>query len=137
VAVDSEVDVASRTVLIVDDSSVSRKILRSCLPKDRTFALLEAADGEAGLSAHRAHRPEITFLDLTMPGMDGFTCLAEIRSSSPDAVVVVVTADVQTQSLERALQLGAMEILKKPPSKETVGAVLARAEARLGLAHGA
>jgi len=128
--------VADRTVLIVDDSPISRTILKSCLPKDRPFAVMEAGDGGPGLELYRARRPDITFLDLTMPGMDGLTCLAEIRASCPDAVVIIVTADVQIRSITRALELGAVEVLKKPPSKESVGAALARAESRLGTPHG-
>jgi two-component system chemotaxis response regulator CheY len=130
------VDVADRTLLIVDDSPISRKILRSCLPKDRAFVVLEANDGGPGLEAHKAHMPDVTFLDLTMPGMDGLTCLTHIRAHCPEALVIIVTADVQIRSLTRALELGALEVLKKPPSKESVGNALARAESRLGPRHG-
>jgi two-component system chemotaxis response regulator CheY len=126
-----------RTVLIVDDSDIARKILRSCLPKDRGLTVIEANDGAAGLAAHRTHRPDITFLDLTMPGMNGLTCLGEIRSCAPDAVVIVVTADVQTRSLQAALDLGALEVLNKPPSKKAIDEILQRAEARLERVHAA
>ena len=122
----------TRTLLIVDDSPISRRILKSCLPKGRNFVVAEACDGAAGLAAHREQRPDLTFLDLTMPGMNGFDCLAGIMASSPGAAVVVVTADVQKRSTERARALGAMDVIGKPPTREAVAAALERADARRG-----
>lgn len=115
-----------RNVLIVDDSPVSRKILRSCLPKDPVCAVREAGDGNAALQQFKEHRPDVTFLDLTMPRMDGFDCLAALKAMSKEAVVVVVTADVQPRSISRALELGAAYVLRKPPTREAVAAVLAQ-----------
>lgn len=115
-----------RNVLIVDDSPVSRKILKSCLPKDPACAVREAGDGTAALQQFAEQRPDVTFLDLTMPQMDGLDCLAALKSMAKEAVVVVVTADVQERSISRALELGAAEVLRKPPTREAVAAVLAR-----------
>jgi two-component system chemotaxis response regulator CheY len=119
-------------ILIVDDSPISRKILRACLPRERTFAVTEAGDGRTGLQLFRDRPPDLTFLDLTMPRMAGLECLAEMKALEPRAVVVVVTADVQARSLSRALELGAAEVLRKPPTREAVAAVLARVEAPPG-----
>ena len=127
---------SKRDVLIVDDSPVSRKILRSCLPAGREFVVREAADGRAGLERYREQRPEITFLDLTMPGMTGLEFLAAVKGLQPEAVVVVVTADVQAGSIRKALELGAVEVLHKPPTREAVSQVVDRAEAALRGAHG-
>jgi two-component system chemotaxis response regulator CheY len=126
----------NRTILIVDDSAVARRMLRSCLPGDRAFAIFEADDGDTGLAAFRDRRPDITFLDLTMPRVNGLDCLADLRASSPEALVIVATADVQLRSIRRALDLGAMEVLRKPPTRESVRAVLERAESKLEAALG-
>lgn len=115
-----------RNVLIVDDSPVSRKILKSCLPKDPACAVREAGDGDAALQQFTEQRPDITFLDLTMPRMAGLDCLAALKSLSREAVVIVVTADVQPRSISRALELGAAEVLRKPPTREAVAQVLER-----------
>lgn len=127
----------TRNVLIVDDSPVSRKILKSCLPKDREFSITEAGDGSDGLARFKESAPEVTFLDLTMPRMDGLECLAEMKALQPRALVVVVTADVQTGSVNRALELGAVDVLRKPASKEAVSGALARVDALLGGTHAA
>jgi two-component system chemotaxis response regulator CheY len=121
-----------RNVLIVDDSPVSRKILRSCLPKEPVCAVREAGDGNAALQQFAEQRPDITFLDLTMPRMAGLECLAALKAMAQDAVVVVVTADVQVRSISRALELGAAEVLRKPPTREAVAQVLARVAPAVG-----
>jgi two-component system chemotaxis response regulator CheY len=117
-----------RKILIVDDSPISRKMLKSCLPKDREFEIVEAGDGMAGLEMFKQHEPDLTFMDLTMPVMDGVQSLAEIMKYKSDAVVVVCTADVQTKSINRVLELGAYHVVKKPPTRENVSQTLAMME---------
>jgi len=87
------------TILIVDDSTISRKIVKKCLPKDREFELFEAGDGLAGLEKFKEVKPDLVFLDLTMPVMDGVQALKEMLKVDQDAVVVVQTADVQKKRL--------------------------------------
>jgi len=111
-------------ILIVDDSPVSRKILRSCLPADGGFTVAEAGDGSAAVQRFREQRPDVTFLDLTMPKVSGLECLAELKALEREAVVVVVTADVQASSRSRALELGAARVLQKPPTREAVAEIL-------------
>jgi two-component system chemotaxis response regulator CheY len=114
------------SILIVDDSPVSRKILRSCLPPDGRFTVTEAGDGAAALQRFREHRPDVTFLDLTMPRVSGLECLAALKALAQEAVVVVVSADIQASSRSQALALGAAGFLAKPPTREAVAEVLAR-----------
>jgi two-component system chemotaxis response regulator CheY len=120
-----------RTILIIDDSPISRKMLKSCFPASNDFEFHEAADGLQGVNRHREISPDITFLDLTMPVMDGATCLAKILKASPDAVIIISTADIQTKSIEHVMALGALMVLKKPPTKDNVSIALAAAEERL------
>ena len=68
-----------RKILIVDDSPISRKMLKSCLPKDDGSEIHEAGDGRAGLEKFKEIAPDITFLDLTMPVMDGAQALEEMK----------------------------------------------------------
>ncbi len=121
-----------KKILIVDDSPISRRILKSCIPKDRGYEFFEAGDGRAGLDTYRNIRPDVTFMDLTMPVMDGLCATGEIRKFDPDATIIVCTADVQAKSISNALNLGAMMVVKKPPTKETVEDALSRAEERIG-----
>ena len=115
-------------ILIVDDSPISRKMLKSCLSKEREFQIVEAGDGLQGLEMFKEHRPDLTFMDLTMPVMDGVRSLDEIMKFDKDATVIVCTADVQIKSIKRVLELGAFHIVKKPPTKDNVLKALTMAE---------
>jgi two-component system chemotaxis response regulator CheY len=117
-----------QTVLIVDDSPISRKMLKSCFPKDRGLEFHEAGDGQQGLDLYKQLRPDLVTMDLTMPVMDGVTALVEIRAFDPKATVIVCTADVQEKSLQEVNEKGAFMILPKPPSKASVLEALAKVE---------
>lgn len=118
-------------ILIVDDSPISRKMLKSCIPKDGGYVFHEAGDGQAGLEMYMKKQPDVTFLDLTMPVMDGVKALEEIKKYDKHAMVIVVTADVQVQSIARVMELGAFLVVKKPPTKENIQEALAKAEEKL------
>lgn len=117
-----------KNILIVDDSPISRKMLKSCIPRDRNYEFFEAGDGEEGLVKFKELKPDVTFMDLTMPIMDGATSLREIVAYDPEALVIVSTADVQIKSLTNVLEIGAFLVLKKPPTKETIFDALSKAE---------
>jgi two-component system chemotaxis response regulator CheY len=121
-----------KKILIADDSAVARKILKSCLPKDQGFELYEASDGSEAVQKYREVSPDLTFMDLTMPVMDGITALVKIREIDEKAMVIVSTADVQKKTVEKVMQLGAFMLLKKPPSKEVVKNALLEAHKHLG-----
>ncbi len=121
-----------RKILIVDDSPISRKMLKSCLPKERSFEIVEAGDGAAGLEMFKLHNPDVTFMDLTMPVMDGVQSLREIMEYNKNAVVIVCTADVQVKSINRVLELGAFHVVKKPPTRENVFKALVLVEESSG-----
>lgn len=115
-------------ILIVDDSPISRRMLKSCFPKERGFEFHEAGDGQQGLDLYKELRPDLVTLDLTMPVMDGVTALAAIRAFDPLATVIVCTADVQAKSLREVSEKGAFLVLPKPPSKESVLEALTKVE---------
>jgi two-component system, chemotaxis family, chemotaxis protein CheY len=119
-----------KKVLLVDDSPISRKMMKSCLPKEREFEIFEAGDGLAGLESYKQNAPDVTFMDLTMPVMDGVQSLHEIIKFDKDAVVIVCTADVQVRSLDKVRETGAFHIVKKPPSKESINQALALVEGK-------
>lgn len=118
-------------ILIVDDSPVARKILKSCIPADQGYILFEADDGTAGLEKFKEFKPSVTFLDITMARMDGLQCLEQIKMIDREAVVVMCTADIQPKSAEKAEGLGAFRMIKKPPSKDAVREVLLLIEKHL------
>jgi two-component system chemotaxis response regulator CheY len=120
-------------ILIVDDSSISIKIIKSCIPKDMNYELFDAADGKMGVEKYKVIKPDLTFMDLTMPVMNGFQALEEIIKFDPRAMVIILTADVQIKAVAKAHDLGAFSVLKKPPSKEAIIAAIKEAADALAL----
>lgn len=119
------------TLLIVDDSPIARQILKKCLPKDSTFTIVEACDGQDAVEKFRQYRPEITFMDMTMPVMDGFQAIAEIKQFDPQAIIIAATADVQSKAKQRIADLGALMHMSKPVSPQGIKEALIKAEMAL------
>lgn len=101
------------TILIVDDSALSRRILRSIL-ESGGHAVLEAANGLAGLEHYVLHRPDLVLLDLLMQEMLGLEVLAKLREVDPRARVIVATADIQESTRVMVLEAGACGFVSKP-----------------------
>jgi len=113
-----------KSVLIVDDSPVARMIMKKCLPPDHGLTLYEASNGKEGIEKFLQFTPDLTFMDLTMPVMDGFEALAAIKEHDPQAIVIVATADIQEKVLRQVSEMGALHTIKKPPSKDRVSEAL-------------
>src|SRR5512145_1616419 len=101
-------------ILLVDDSHIAIKILRNCMPKDRKYEFYEATDGREGFEKFIAAKPDITFLDITMPVMDGIETLKEMKKLDKNAVIIMCTADVQPKTIQRVADLGALTLIRKP-----------------------
>ncbi len=114
------IGLAKGTVGIVDDSKMSRKILRNIL-EDAGYAVVgEATDGEEGIAVYMQYKPDILTLDITMPNMDGIEALREIMSVDKKARVVMISAAGQQQKIIESLKLGAEKFITKPFDPEEV-----------------
>lgn len=114
------------SALIVDDSLVARISLKGIL-KDTGLELAEASSGEAALELlSRGMKPDIVFLDLTMPGKGGIETLRELSASFPGLPVVVVTADIQTRTIEMVKESGAAAVVRKPADRAEILSALTR-----------
>ena len=106
--------------LVVDDSKISRKWLIEMIPKKivENAEIIEGCDGEEAIALFQKHQPDVLFLDITMPGIDGFEALKRIREINADALVVMISADRQKSTKEKVLRLGASAIISKPIDEE-------------------
>lgn len=102
------------TILVVDDSKMSRRMLRTILEEEGYAVIAEAANGEEGLEAYKQYHPSVVTMDITMPKMDGIAALKEIRAYDGNARVVMITAAGQQQKIIEALKLGAEKFITKP-----------------------
>ena len=112
-----------KTCLVVDDSSVIRKVARRIL-EGLEFQIMEAEDGEQALDACKRQLPEAILLDWNMPKMDGYEFLRMLRRlPGGDAPkVVFCTTENDVAHIARALHAGANEYIMKPFDKEIVQA---------------
>ena len=124
------VEIGARTkiptrVLIVDDSSTTRSIVRKVLSISG-FALdiHEASEGIGALGEIGSGNFGLVFLDYNMPGLNGFETLSEIRRTAPNVSVVMMTATVDNKIADRAHASGALAFLKKPFFPADIDAVL-------------
>jgi len=112
-----------KNCLVVDDSSVIRKVARRIL-EGLEFKIAEAEDGEQALEACRRQMPDAVLLDWNMPRMDGYEFLRVLRRM-PDGdrpKVVFCTSENDVAHIARALHAGANEYIMKPFDKEIVEA---------------
>jgi two-component system chemotaxis response regulator CheY len=116
--------------LIVDDTTVARRILKSCIPRAEDYEFHEAEDGVKGLEVYRNIRPDVTFMDINMPNMDGMDCLEQIIKVNPRAVVVMCSSEINPESIQKATSLGAFSTIRKPPTKDSLLHVLAMVQDR-------
>src|SRR5215471_6710301 len=101
-------------ILIADDHSVVRRGLRMFLAMDPELVVVgEAADGEEAVHLARVLLPDIVLMDLLMPGMDGITATALIRSELPDTEVLALTSVLEDASVVGAVRAGAIGYLLK------------------------
>lgn len=112
------------TILVVDDSKMSRRMLRTILEEEGYAVIAEATNGEEGLEAYKQYHPSVVTMDITMPKMDGIAALKEIRAYDGNARVVMITAAGQQQKIIEALKLGAEKFITKPFEQSEVIATM-------------
>jgi CheY-like chemotaxis protein len=106
----------TRTILIVDDDPSIRRLIATTLEDISGYRLEEAGDGAEAVSQALEAQPEIVFLDVDMPGVDGIDACRRLRSdpATAGATIVMLTGDSGPQAEHGALQAGADLFLTKP-----------------------
>ncbi len=116
--------------LIVDDEPLARERIRTLLCDEPDIELVgECGDGKEAVSAIREKSPELLFLDVQMPEMDGF---AVLRAVGPERVPAVVFVTAYDRYALRAFDVHALDYLLKPFDRERFQKALERARAQLG-----
>ena len=101
-------------VLIVDDLTFIKMVLKDLVEKAGFRVVGEASDGEEALKLYDEKRPDVVLLDITMPKMDGLTALKKILEMDPQAKVIMCSALGQQRLILQAIQLGAKDFIVKP-----------------------
>jgi two-component system LytT family response regulator len=117
------------TALLVDDEPLAREGLRILLARDPAVAdIHEARNGQDAVDAIRTLRPDVVFLDVQMPEMDGFAVARQLGAAHMPVIVFVTAHD---QYAIRAFEINAIDYLLKPVTEERFALSLARVKGRL------
>lgn len=111
-------------ILICDDSKLMRRKLSQSLGKKYDVEILEADNGLKGVELYRSEKPDLVFMDIVMPVMDGVTALKEIMGMDPHAKIVMSTSTGTKEKLKMALEAGAIEFIQKPWTEGQIEAMM-------------
>jgi DNA-binding response OmpR family regulator len=109
------------TILVVDDEPFICRSLTYILRKE-AYRVLEARNGEEGLAMIRAEKPDLVFLDVMMPKLDGYDVTKQVRAddSLADVKIVLLTARGQESDKVESRALGVVEHMTKPFSPSRI-----------------
>jgi two-component system chemotaxis response regulator CheY len=114
-------------VLLVDDSSFARRTARRIV-ESLGYRAAEAANGLEAIQTCARMDPDVVLLDLVMPGgIEGFETLAALKTANPRRRIIIVSADVQTDSRDRAIRAGAVGFVNKPLTADALSRTLDQA----------
>lgn len=109
----------SQKILIVEDEVHIRTLLEQALEEledEHNVEVLSAGDGEEGLAMIRQHRPQVVFLDIMMPKVNGYEVCRTVKKDPEfkDTMIVLLTAKGQEVDRKKGLELGAYDYMTKP-----------------------
>lgn len=109
-----------KTVLIADDATFMRMMIKDILIQAGFTVVGEAATGKKAVELYDKEKPTFVTMDITMPEMDGITAIKEILKIDPKARILVCSAMGQRELVVEALEAGALDFLIKPFKAESV-----------------
>jgi two-component system cell cycle response regulator DivK len=111
----------AKTILYVEDHELNRKIVRDLLRRT-SYRLIEAPDGEAGLTLARAQRPDLILMDVQLPKLSGIEVTRQLRAepATADTPIIAITSFALSGDEQRAKEAGASAYLAKPYSPFTL-----------------
>ena len=113
-------------ILVVDDEQAIQKTLKAVL-EDEGYRVDSVGSGADMLARLTEETPDLIFLDIWMPGMDGLEALAEVKQRRPETAVVMISGHGTIETAVKATKLGAYDFIEKPLSLEKTLLTVARA----------
>lgn len=114
-------------ILIVDDNYLMRTLLRGILRSEDCLVIGEAKNGVIALDFIEKTKPDVVFLDVVMPEMDGLETLQNIKRDNPEIIVVMITGNPSKENVQESIQGGASGFIIKPFNSAKVLETLHRA----------
>lgn len=101
------------TALVVEDEKVTNELLSSTFKN--FFSDVESCyDGETALELYKKSKPDIVFVDIIMPGMDGIELSRKIREQNKDQIIIVISASNDMEKISESIEVGVNSFIQKP-----------------------
>jgi two-component system chemotaxis response regulator CheY len=110
----------SKRILIVDDASFMRMMIKGFLTKNGYTVADEASNGMEAVEKYKQLSPDLVTMDITMPEMDGIEAVKAIRQIDPNAKIIMCSAMGQQNMVVQAIQAGARDFIVKPFQEDRV-----------------
>ena len=114
-------------VMVADDSTFMRKILKGILEREGYDNVIEAIDGEETVDKFKKEKPDLVLLDIIMEKKDGVTALKEMKKINPKSKFIIISAIGQDSMVKEAMQLGASNYIVKPFKSQDVALAIRKA----------
>lgn len=113
-------NMSDETMLIVDDSRLSRMMIKNyVLDAHPNWTIIEAVDGDDALEKSNGLSIDCMTIDYNMPGMDGITLIKKLRENFANAQIALLTANIQNSIKQKTEEVG-VEFIQKPITQEKV-----------------
>jgi YesN/AraC family two-component response regulator len=107
-------------ILLVDDEPHIRVFVSLILKSLGGARISEAANGEEAVASYQKDKPDVVLLDVNMPHLDGIQTLRKLKEIDPDCIVIMLTSLANRETVEKAMELGAVNYIRKDTPKEEI-----------------
>ncbi len=108
------------SVIIADDESAFRALLRERITKHGYSVIAEAENGLEAVVLYDQYKPDVLFLDIGMPKGNGLTILPLLKEIDPNARIIMITADTMPDTVKEAVRLGALDYVAKSSDEKRI-----------------
>lgn len=117
-------DLSKFKIQICDDSILARKQVKDLLIANGCSSIVEAKDGEETVTIYEKEQPDLVFMDIVMPKLDGVEAVRRIMALNPSAAIIMLSSVGTKGQIKAAIDAGAKDFIQKPFNPEHILEIL-------------